>query len=254
MGMGGARPDYAIISCAMKIERRTLIRYGGTGLLTLAVLTTIVWGGWAMIRGASPVDTALEDIRRVPLIGPVMAEHPAVERRMRAAIEEELRSPSQSGLSRPYGLVTDIRRQYIVPALRNADDATAVAAVAARLAFAHYLRGMDTAACRQFALGTLQRPDLLDAEGQRLFRQFLQTLEAAWRSGKAGKPLPTLSRDELTAVLQEAGFTRADFDRLNTFKSLSNEVSCDVEIKVDSVPPQLPADKRGPFSRSVLSN
>lgn len=238
----------------MEIERRTLVRYGGTGLLTLAVLAVIVWGGWALIRGASPVETALADIRRVPLIGPVMAERPDVEKRMRAAIEEELRSPSQGSLSRPYGLVTDIRRQYVVPTLRNADDATSITAVAARAEFARYLRGLDTAACRQFALGTLQRPDLLDADGQRLFREVLQTLEAAWRSGKVGKPKPSLNRDELTAILQQAGFTRADFDRLNTFKTLSNDVSCDVELKVDSVLPLLPEDKRGSFARSILSN
>jgi hypothetical protein len=31
-------------------------------------------------------------------------------------------------------------------------------------------------------------------------------------------------------------------------------VSCDVELKVDSVPPLLPADRRGAFARYVLSN
>jgi hypothetical protein len=105
------------------------------------------------------------------------------------------------------------------------------------------------------ALGALRRPDLLDAEGQRLFARVLQTLEAAWRNGKAGgKPQPALNREELVAVLQQAGFTKADFDRLDAFQTLSNDVSCDVELKVDSLPPQLPADKRGAFARYILGN
>ena len=237
------------------LERRDLIRTAGICLLAAIVLAAIVVGGWLLVRGKSEVDVALDQVRRVPLIGQVMADPPGTESRMRAAIEQELHSPTQTGLSRPFSLVAELRRQYIVPALRNADDASAVAAVAARAELVRYLRRVDPGACRQFALGTLQRPDLLDAEGQRLFSQVLQSLEAAWRSGKAaGKPLAPLTREELVAVLQQAGFAKADFDRLNSFQTLSNEVSCDVEFKVDSVPPILPADKRGPFARYVLSN
>jgi hypothetical protein len=239
----------------MELNRRKLARSGGIGLLVLVVLAAIVWGGWLLVRGKSDVDTALDQVRRLPLIGPVMAENSAVESRMRAAIEEEIRSPTQAGLSRPFSLVADIRRQHIVPALRGADDSSALAAVAARGTLVRYLRRADPAACRQFALGALQRPDLLDAEAQRLFGQVLQTLEAAWRSGKAAaKPQPVLNREELTAVLQQAGFAKPDFDRLGSFQTLSNEVSCDVELKVDSVPPLLPADRRGAFARYVLSN
>jgi hypothetical protein len=254
MGMGGVATKYAIVCRAMEIDR-TLVRAGGIALLAVVVLAAIVWGGWTLVRGKSDVDMALDQVRRVPLIGPVMADNPAVESRMRKAIEEEIKSPTQTGLSRPFSLVAEIRRQYIVPTLRAADDASALAAVAARAQFVSYLRRTDTAACRQMALGVLQRPDLLDAEGQRLFGQVLQTLEAAWRNGKAGgKPQPVMNREDLVATLQQAGFTRADFDRLGAFQTLSNEVSCDVELKVDSAPPLLPADKRGPFARYVLSN
>ena len=238
----------------MEIDRRTLARNGVIALLSAFVLAAIVGGGWTLIRGKSEVDTALDQIRRVPLIGPVMAENSSVESRMRAAIEEELKSPTRTGLSRPFSLVAEIRRQYIVPSLRAADDASALAAVAARAALVGHLRRTDVAACRQLALGALQRPDLLDTEGQRLFAQVLQTLEAAWRNGKAGKPQPVLNREEVVPVLQQAGFTKADFDRLAAFATLSNEVSCDVELKVDSLPPQLPADKRGALARYVLSN
>jgi hypothetical protein len=203
---------------------------------------------------ARTVDAALDDVRRLPLVGPVMAENPPVESRMRTAIEDEIRSPTQGGPSRPFLLVADIRRQYIVPALRGADDASAIAAVSARAELVRYLRRADTAACRQFALGAFQRPDLLDAEGQRLFGEVLHKLEAAWRNGKASAPLPVLTREEVVATLQQAGLGKDDFDRLSGFQTLSNELTCEVELKIDSAPPLLPADKRGPFARAILGN
>ena len=229
------------------MNRRTLVAAAiGFVVLVLAVV------GWMLGRDKSPVEAALDDVRRLPLVGPVMAENPTAESRMRAAIEEEIRSPTQSGPSRPFLLVADLRRQYIVPALRAADDASVVAAVAARAELVRYLRRADTAACRQFALGAFQRPDLLDAEGQRLFGEVLQKLEAAWRNGKAGKPQPVMTREELMAALGQAGFDKADFDRLSGFQTLSNELTCDVELKIDSAPPLLPADKRGAFARAIL--
>lgn len=239
----------------MEIDRRDLIRYGGTGLLTAAILLVLVGSGWALIRGKSRVDPMFDTIRRMPLIGLVMADNPDIEGRMRKAIEDESRSPTLGGLSRPYALVADLRRQYIVPALRAADDATTVAAVAARANLVRHLRGADVAACRRFSLGTLQRPDSLDAEGRRLFGLWQQAVETAYRSGKAaGQPRPLPARSDVVALLKQAGFRKVDFDRLNAFQHLSNEVSCDIELLVDSVPPLLPSDKRGPFARYLLTN
>jgi hypothetical protein len=239
----------------IEIDRRDLIRWIATGLLTLVSLVAIVGGGWALVRGKSPVDRALDDVRRLPLVDMAMADNPGAEGRMRTAIEEELRSPTRSGLSRPFSLVADLRRQYIVPALRAADDASVVAALAARADFVRYLRRADPASCRLFALGALQRPDLLESEGRQLFGEYLQALQAAYRNGKAaGKPQALLTRDQLTAALRQAGFTKADFDRLQAFQTLSNEVSCDVEVKVDAAAPLLPDTMRGPYARYVLAN
>jgi hypothetical protein len=239
----------------IEIDRRDLYRWLATGLLTLVCLVAIVGGGWALVRGKSPADRALDDVRRLPLIGTVMADDPGAESRMRKAIEEELSSPTRAGLSRPLSVVADLRRQYIVPALRAADDASALAALGARADFVRYLRRADPAACRQFALGNLPRPDLLQSEGRQLFGEYQQALLAAYRSGKtAGKPQPLLTRDQLTAALKQAGFGKMDFDRLQGFQSLSNEVSCDVEIKVDGTAERLPAQTRGPYARYVLTS
>jgi hypothetical protein len=238
----------------IEIDRRDLYRWTATALLTVVSLVAIVGGGWALVRGKSPADRALDDVRRLPLIGTVMADTPDAESRMRRAIEEELRSPTRAGLPRPLSVVADLRRQYIVPALRAADDASALAALGARADFVRYLRRADPASCRQFALGNLQRPDLLKSEGRQLFGEYQQALLAAYRKGKVGKPQPFLSRDELVAALRQAGFTRMDFDRLQGFQSLSNEVSCDVEIKVDAAAERLPTELRGPYARYVLTS
>lgn len=239
----------------IEIDRRDLYRWVATGLLTLVTLVAIVGSGWALVRGKSPVERTLDDIRRLPLVAAAMDDNPGAESRMRKAIEEELRSPTRAGLSRPFSVVADLRRQYIVPALRAADDASALAALSARADFVRYLRRADPAACRQFALGNLQRPDLLQSEGRQLFGEYTRALQRAYRNGKtADRPQPFPARDELTAALQQAGFTRMDFDRLQGFQTLSNEVSCDVEIKVDAATERLPAPMRGPYARYVLTS
>jgi len=239
----------------MEIDRRDLVRYGGTGLLTAVILLVLVGSGWALIRGKSPVDSALDNIRRMPLIGSVMADNSEVEGRMRKAVEDENRSPTLDGLSRPSALIADLRRQYVTPALRAADDPAAIAAVAARADLVRHLRRTDVAACRGFSVGALQRPDALDPEGRRLFGLWQQAMETAYRSGKAaGQPRPLPTRPEVVELLKQAGFQKVDFDRLNAFRHLSNEVSCEIELMVDSAPPSLPADKRGPFARYVLTN
>ena len=212
-------------------------------------------GGWYYFGTSSPAANALAELRSLPLVGAVMADNPEAEARLKAAIQEELASPTQGGPTRPLALIADLRRQYILPALRAADDASVVAAVATRGALASYLQKANPPACREFATGGIRQPDRLDSEGQRLFRTVLQTLETAYRNGRAsGKPMPMASRAEILDMLREAGFQKIDFDRLNAFATLSNDIACDIELKVDQVPPKLPADKRGAFARFVLNN
>jgi len=223
-------------------------------IVAIAVIV-IAGGGWYYYSSNTPAESALAELRALPLIGAVMADNPGAEARMRAAIEEELRKPSQDGTTRPLALIADLRRQYILPSLRASDDTTAIAAVAARAALADYLQRANPAACREFAAGGIQRPDKLDSEGQRLFRNVLQALEIAYRSGRAGgKAMPTASRAEILDLLRGAGFEKIDFDRLNAFATLSNDVACQIELKIDQVPAKLPTDKRGAFARFVLNN
>jgi hypothetical protein len=219
------------------------------------VILLFAAGGWYYFSSNSPAANALAELRSLPLVGAMMADNPAAEARMKAAIQEELANPTQGGTTRPLALIADLRRQYVLPALRGADDASVLAAVAARAALASYLQKANPPACREFAAGGIQQPDRLDGEGRRLFRNVLQALETAYRNGRAsGKAMPIASRAEILDMLREAGFQKIDFDRLNAFPMLSNDIACEVELKVDQVPPKLPADKRGAFARFVLSN
>jgi hypothetical protein len=225
------------------------------GIVVAIVVLLFIAGGWYYFRSTSPTEAALDEMRSMPLVGAMMADNPEAEARLKAAIQEELASPTVNGIPRPLALIADLRRQYVAPALRSSDDATATAAVAARASLAAYLQKANPPACREFAAGGIRQPDKLDGEGQRLFRGVLQALEAAYRNGKAaGKPQPIPTRAEVLEMLHQAGFQKIDFDRLNTFATLSNDVACDIELKVDQVPPKLPADKRGAFARFVLNN
>ena len=225
------------------------------GVVVGVVALLFAAGAWYYFKASSPTETALAELRSRPLIGAMMADNPEAEARLRAAIEEELASPSQDGTTRPLVLIADLKRQYVLPALRSADDTTALAAVAARAKLATHLQKTNPSACREFATGGIQRPERLDGEGQQLLRNVQIALEAAYKNGRAnGKPLPMPTRAEVVDQLRQAGFQQLDFDRLNNFTTLSNEIACEVELKVDQVPLKLSADKRGPFARFVLSN
>jgi hypothetical protein len=225
------------------------------GIVVGIVVLLFVAGGWYYFRSNSPTETALAELRAMPMVGAMMADNPEAEARLKAAIQEELANPTAGGVPRALALIPDLRRQYIAPALRSADDATVTAAVAARAALAAHLQKANPAACREFSAGGIRQPDKLDGEGRQLFRSVLQALETAYRNGKAsGKAKPMPTRAEVLDMLRGAGFQKIDFDRLNAFATLSNDIACEIELKVDQVPAKLPADKRGPFARFVLNN
>ncbi len=210
-------------------------------------------GGYALYERLSPAEQALAQLRETPLVGLAIADHPEIEDRLRKAIREEQRNPTTSGPTRPLLVVGDLRRDVIAPVLRNADDASVIAAMATRVELVRYLQKADRPACREFFMGGITHPEKLDAQAQGLLRNVLVATEAAYRSGRNGRPQPIPSTPEVHALLLQAGFAKADFDRLANYASLSDDVSCEMELKVDSVPPLLPPDKRGPFSRFVVA-
>jgi hypothetical protein len=110
----------------MKSRPLILAAIAGTIVVVLAA------GGYLALKKLSPTERLLGELRATPLVGLMMAEFPNAEKELRQAIEEEQRQPTTQGPPRPVVVVAELRREHIVPVLRNADDATAIAAVAAR--------------------------------------------------------------------------------------------------------------------------
>jgi hypothetical protein len=232
------------------VQRRKLATSIAVALIVLGVA---IWGGYAVYQEFSPTEKALADLRKMPLMGLAIADHPEIQDRLREAMREEARNPTTSGPSRPLQIVGELRRDIIAPVLRKADDATVVAAMASRVELVKHLQKADPPACREFAIGGISRPDKLDAEGRQLFRNVLVAMEAAYRSGRDGKAKPMPSRDQVHDMLRQAGFTKADFDKLDNFATLSDEASCEMELRSDGAPPHLPADERCPYSRFMVA-
>jgi len=236
-----------------EIKLRTLLIGAGV----LAGLAVVIAGGtWWYNRAYSPAALALAEMRNLPLVGMVIADESSVVDRLRDAIAEEAANPTTQGPTRQMLIVNGLRQEFIAPAVRRADDATLLAAMAARADLIQHLRATNTAACREFSLGGIKDVEKLDIKGQELYRKLIAAMEAAYRSGRARKDtnpaVPNLQA--MGAMLQEAGFTKPDFDKLNSFGSLSNDVSCDIELKLNQVPSKLPPDKRGGYARYILGN
>ena len=235
-----------------EVSLRTLI----VSVAALIVIVPVVVGGWYYYRSVtSPQARALAEARNLPLVELVMADQPGAEKELRAAVEQDLKQPKGGGISREAALVSELRSAYIAPTLRKADDASLVAAMAARAALVEYLDKKDTKICREFALGGIQHPEKLDEEGQRLFKVVLTAIEGAYRQGRTVQQIPAMpTLQQITDMLYEAGFIKSDFDKLNSFVTLSNDVTCYIVLKLNQVPTKLKPEERGPFSRYILGN
>ncbi len=236
-----------------EIKLHTLLVGAG---VVVGLAIAIAGGTWWYNRTYSPAALALAEMRSLPLVGLVIADESSVVNRLREAIAEEATNPTTQGPTRPMLIVNGLRQEFIAPAVRRADDATLLAAMAARAELVQHLRATNTAACREFSLGGIKDVAKLDAKGQELYKKLVAAMEAAYRSGHARKDgNPTMPNlQAMGTMLQEAGFTKPDFDKLNSFGSLSNDVSCDVELKLNQVPAKLPPDKRGAYARYILGN
>src|SRR5258705_7953422 len=202
-------------------------------------------------------DQAIGGPAPLPMGGGVLGDGPGSEGLLRAALKEEIRQPTAEGVSRPLKLMRELRTEYVVPALMATDEASAAATIEARAVLLKHLQRSDLVVCKEFALTGIQRRDKLDATGQKVLRDVLAALEKAYRSGraaKAGGALPAVaSNADARVLLGEAAFGQSDFDKLARLARLSNEDACDIALKFNDAPSMLPADKRGPLMRYLLT-
>jgi hypothetical protein len=236
------------------------MRSAAVGLAMTAVVAAAAVYGFAAVREneaeTESIDQAMADTRALPMVRLVLDDVPGSEDRLRTALKEELRQPTMEGLSRPIKLMRELRAVYVVPALKAADDASAAAAIDARIALLRHLRDTDLVVCKEFAVTGLQRTDRLDTKGQALFRNLLSALENAYRSGRAAKPgaQPAVASDSgARALLRDAGFVKDDFDKLKQLTQLSDAEACDIALKFNDAPQKLPPDKRAELTRYLLT-
>jgi hypothetical protein len=243
---------------AEQAQRR---RAAAIGLVVGAVAAAAAVYGLAAWREGgeetATLDEAIASARALPMVGVVLDDVPGSQGLLRAALKEEIRQPTTEGVSRPLKLMRALRAEYVVPALMATDEASAATTIDARAALLKHLQRTDLVVCKEFALTGIQRSDKLDATGQKLLRDVLAALEKAYRSGraaKAGGAVPAVASDaEARALLGEAGFGQDDFEKLTRLVRLSKEDACDVALKFNDAPSKLPADKRGPLMRYLLT-
>lgn len=201
----------------------------------------------------SDIDRAVQVITDYPLIQLVVSENPALEAKVRAAAEEELRHPNASFPKPTNKVGVEIRQQYIVPALRNADDAVALSAVASLQEIAAHLQATNVNLCREFGVSGVQDPGKLDAEGHALFIKSLAAQEEAYRNGKTAKPKQSIRAEDVSGLLGKSGYTPADFEQLKDFAKLSAQQGCAATVKLYSAPGRLPAAPGGQLARWLLT-
>ena len=218
---------------------------------------------------ATATEQALQVVREAPLVGLVLKENPALEARFRDAIEAELRAPTKSGPLRTYVVGAEVRQTLIVPALKNADDATALKAIEAMQDFVKHLQVTNLALCKEFGLKGIQQPNRLDSAGATLFKRALSAQEQAYLSGKSlsgkslgGKSLggksgpaapPKTADQAVSSLLTEAGYTAADFEKLAALANTSDAAGCAVVVKLYAAPSLLPPQRGGILARYLLT-
>jgi hypothetical protein len=204
------------------------------------------------------LDQAIANARAMPMVSVVLDDVPGSEGRLRVALKEEMHRPTAEGVSRPLRLMRELRADYVVPALRATDEASAAAVIDARGALLKHLQATDLVVCKEFALTGIQRTDRLDATGQKLLREVLAALEKAYRSGRTVKTAdahaPAMASDaQARSLLAEAGFAPEDFEKLAHLARVSEEDACAIALKFNDAPSKLEADKRGPLMRYLLT-
>jgi len=237
-GMGRA-PQLAVIAAAAALS---------------AAVTAVSLKYLASRNDAPAIEQALQVVREAPLVGLVLKENAAVEARFRQAIEAELKAPTKNGPQRTFIVGGEVRRDYIVPALRNADDAAALGATEALHAFVKFLQGTNVALCKEFGLIGIQQPNRLDGNGGALFRRALKAQEDAYLNGRTRPAAPPpIAEQEVRGLLTEAGYTAADFDQLAALAKSSDAEGCAVTVKLYAAPALLPPRRGGVLARYLLT-
>jgi hypothetical protein len=244
------------------LDRPQRLRSAAIGLVMAGISAGLVLYVVQMLRpedeDTAVLDQAVANAHALPMVGVVLDDVPGSQQRLREALKEEMHRPTTEGVSRPLKLMRELRTDYVVPALRAADEASAAAAIQARSALLKHLQTTDLPTCKEFALTGIQQTDRLDETGQKLLRNVLAALESAYRSGRSVKssdsaPPRVASDAEAHALLAEAGFSGDDFDMLSHLARLSEHDACAIALTFNEAPWKVATERRGPMMRYLLT-
>jgi hypothetical protein len=244
------------------LDRTHRLRSAAIGFVMAAIAGGLVLYVVQMVRpedeDAEVLDQAVANAHSLPMVGVVLDDVPGSQQRLREALKEEMHRPTTEGVSRPLKLMRELRTEYVVPALRAADEPSAAAAIQARSALLKHLQATDLPICKEFALTGIQQTDRLDATGQKLLRDVLTALERAYRTGRSVKttdsaPPRVVSDAEAHALLAEAGFSDDDFGKLSRLSRLSEQDACAIALRFNEAPWKVAVEKRGPMMRYLLT-
>jgi hypothetical protein len=229
----------------------------GLVIVTAAAAATGAWFATAQYKnrhGYLSIEPAMAELRKTPLIRLLLKDVPNTETLLQLALEEDIRHPVREGQTRAFALLATLRQQYIVPALRSADDRSALAAIATRSAMLRYLQGKSLALCREFAITGLRRVDLLDAQGQKLFGDVLASTEAAYVSGRESKlaARPQLDPAGVRQALVDAGFQPGDFAQLERIADIADVEACALANRINDAPAALKGEAGPALARHLL--
>jgi len=202
---------------------------------------------------SADAEKAMRAVKAYPLLSQALADNPAIEEKVRKAIDDWLRNPThdQAELAK---LGAAIRTEYIVPALRSADDPSAVAATDRLKELALYLQSHDQAMCFQLGERGIQNVNDLDVDGRAIFQLAVAAQEVAYRAGKNATSRHTpITNEAAGELLADAGYQLADFETLQRFNGLSARDGCAATVKLYSAPGQLPLGKGGALARHLLA-
>jgi hypothetical protein len=202
------------------------------------------------------VERTLQSLRANSPFSAVFADHPEGEAALRQAIAADIaaKQPTDDARSRTNGVLGDLNRRFLAPALGNADDPSALKAAAAYTELAVYLQAHDVAACRDLGASAMQDIDRMDGQAKELMKRLVATLADAYRNGRAATTTrPKLSDERAGKLLGQAGYVQADLDRLSNFVKLPAGEACTATVKLYSAPGRLPPADGADLARRLIS-
>ena len=246
------RSKHPAASASQKLIQWVVILVGAAALAAVGS----VGGNYVREVAGAPatdvIDRAVQETKGYPMVRLVVAENPSLDAKIRAAVDYDLRHPNAPGPKAMTRFGTEIRAQYIAPALRNADDAVALSAVASLQKLLVHLQAVDPPLCHEYGLRGLDATRL-DAEGLDLLRKSLAVQEEAYRNGKTAAPKQPIRDQDVAPLLQSSGYTPSDLEQLSKSDKASAQQGCAITLKLYSAPPRLPPAQGGQLARWLLT-